>query len=201
MGAARHIMETFQKELAGKKDANYNYKALMRERLLKYRKEKRSVVKVKKPTNLPRARALGYKAKKGFVIARVRVRKGSGTHKRPVAGRRPKRMGTLKKTRKKSIQSIAEERAAKKFKNCEVLNSYFLGEDGKMHYFEVILVDVLAPEILADKEKNLLSGRHHKGRAERGKTSAGRKGRGLRGKGKGFEKARKSKKHTKNRIK
>jgi len=201
MSATKYIQETFQKELAGIKDKNYDYKAAQRARLLVYRREKKSVVRVDKPTNLPRARTLGYKAKKGFVIARVKVRKGSGTHPRPVAGRRPKAMGTLKKTRKKSIQSIAEERVGKTFKNCEVLNSYFLGEDGKTHYYEVILINLLAPEILADKERNNLSGPQHKGRAERGKTSAGRKGRGLRGKGKGREKTRKSLKNTKGRIK
>jgi len=201
MGAAKHIKETFQKEAAGKKENGVNYKAALRERIQVYRKDKSSVVRVDKPTNLPRARTLGYKAKKGFVIARVRVRKGSGTHPRPKAGRRPKAMGTLKKTRKKSIIRIAEERASRKFKNCEVLNSYPLGDDGKIHYFEIILIDVLAPEILADKERNRLSARHHKGRAERGKTSAGQKGRGMRGKGKGHEKARKSKKNTKGRIK
>ena len=201
MGAAKHIMETFQKEVAGKKEAGYDYKALQRARLLAYRKENKSVVRVKKPTNLPRAHSLGYKAKKGFIVARAQVRRGSGKHKRPVAGRRPKRMGVRKKTRKKSIQRIAEERAAKKFKNCEVLNSYFLGEDGKHKYFEVILVDTSAPEIRADKEINWICEKQHKGRADRGLTSAGKKGRGMCGKGKGFEKARKSKKHTKGRIK
>lgn len=201
MGATEHIRETFQKELAGKKDEMYNYKSLQRQRLMEYRKEKRSVVRIEKPTNLPRAHSLGYKAKKGFVVVRVRVRKGSGKHKRARTGRRPKRMGTRKKTRKKSIQWIAEERAHKKYKNCEVLNSYLIGEDGKHKYFEVILVDTSAPEILADKEINWICGKKHKGRAERGLTSAGKKSRGLSGKGKGFEKARPSVSAKSGRIK
>ncbi len=201
MGAAKHIIETFRKELSGDKDENYNYKGLQRERLLAFRKEKNAVVRIEKPTNLPRARALGYKAKKGFIVARVRVRKGSGMHPRPKAGRRAKRMGTKKKTRKKSIQRIAEERVSRKFENCEVLNSYFVGEDGKKKYYEVILADATAPEIKADRERDWIAKKGQKGRAERGKTSEGKKGRGQRGKGKGHEKARGSKKNTKGRIK
>ncbi len=192
MGAAKHIQETFQKEFAGKKDDLFNYKALQRERLIEFRKEKRAIVRLEKPTNIARAHTLGYKAKKGFVVARVRIRKGSGKHKRPVAGRRPKRMGVKKLTRRLSIQAIAEQRVARKFKNCEVLNSYYIGDDGKTHYFEVILVDTSAPEIVSDREINWICGKNQKGRAFRGLTSRGKKSRGLRRKGSGAEKVRPS---------
>ena len=192
MSATKAIQRTFQSEFAGRKDADYNYKALQRLRLLEFRKHKESVVRLEKPTNIPRARALGYKAKKGFVVARVRVRKGSGMHRRPNAGRKPKRMGVTKLTRKLSIQSIAEQRASRKHPNCEVLNSYWVGEDGRHKYFEVILVDTSAPEILADKDINWICESTQRGRAERGLTSAGKKGRGLMHKGKGTEKIRPS---------
>ncbi len=201
MGAGKYIQETFAKEMAGKKDANYNYKALQRDRLLEYRKEKSAVVKVERPTNPPRAHALGYKAKKGFIVARVRIRKGGGKHDRARSRRKPKKMGTEKLTMKKNIQTIAEGRAGNKFKNCEVLNSYLVGEDGKHKYFEVILVDTCSPEIVADKSINWICSKKHRGRAERGLTSAGKKGRALRGKGRGYEKARPSAAAQGNRLK
>ncbi len=192
MGAAKHIQETFQKEFKGKKDASFDYKALQRERLIEFRKEKSAIVRLEKPTNIARAHTLGYKAKKGFVVVRVRIRKGSGLHKRPVAGRRPKRMGVRKLTRRMNIQAMAEQRASRKYPNCEVLNSYYIGDDGKNHYYEVILVDIAAPEIKSDKEIKWISGKGQKGRAFRGLTSRGKKSRGLRRKGKGAEKARPS---------
>lgn len=192
MGAAKHIQETFQKEFKGQKDDLFNYKAMQSERLIGFRKEKSSVVRLEKPTNIARARTLGYKAKKGFVVARVRIRKGSGLHRRPVSGRRPKRMGTQKLTRRQNIQAMAEQRASRKFENCEVLNSYYIGDDGKMHYYEVILVDTSAPEIKSDREINWICDPNQRGRAFRGLTSRGKKSRGLRRKGNGAEKIRPS---------
>jgi large subunit ribosomal protein L15e len=74
----------------------------------------------------------------------------------------------------------------------EVLNSYWVGQDGKLKYYEVILVDGHHPSIRADKNLKWLASPTHRGRAERGKTSAGRKGRGMRTKGTGTEKTRPS---------
>ena len=89
----------------------------------------------------------------------------------------------------KSYQQIAEERANEKYKNCEVLNSYFVGEDGIYRWYEIILLDRTHPAITADPVfRSIVS----KGRAQRGITSAGKKSRGLRNKGKGAEKIRPS---------
>jgi large subunit ribosomal protein L15e len=192
MSFSNAVKETFEKEVSGKKTDDYNYKKLFQQRLIEYRKEPNSIVRIDKPTNIPRARELGYKAKKGFVVLRVRVRKGSGQHTRPKRARRPKRMAVTKLTRRISTKTMAEKRADKKYPNCEVLNSYVIGEDGKNKYFEVILVDVAAPEIQADKEINWICYKQHRGRAERGLTSSGKKSRGLRNKGKGAEKVRPS---------
>lgn len=189
---AQFVKESFQKEYAGEKTQDYDFGKIYRERLIGFRKEKESIVRLEKPTNIPRARNLGYKAKKGFVVVRVRVRKGSGLHRRPIRKRRPKRMGVNKLTRRIPIQGIAEKRANKKFPNCEVLNSYFIGEDGLHKYYEVILVDVSAPEILSDQEINWIAAPQHRNRAERGLTSIQKRARGLRVKGKGAEKARPS---------
>ncbi|MBU1939145.1 MAG: 50S ribosomal protein L15e [Candidatus Diapherotrites archaeon] len=193
--ASVHVKKTFQSEFAGEKSGDYDYAALYRQRMIEFRRNKDSIVRVDKPLNLPRARELGYRAKEGFVVVRVRVRKGSGMHLRPTAGRRPKRMGVKKLTRRISIQAMAEQRASKKHKNCEVLNSYLVGEDGQTKYYEVIMVDTSHPVIVKDKKLKWITGekgKKHRGRADRGLTSAGSKMRGLRKRGIGAEKVRPS---------
>lgn len=192
MSFSKQFKETMQSEFAGKKTEEADYGALQRQRLVEFRKSEEAVVKLEKPTNLVRARELGYKAKQGIIVVRVRVRKGSGKQTRPKRGRRPKRMGIAKLTRRLSIKAIADQRASRKYPNMEVLNSYWIGEDGMHKFFEVILVDPSHPSILADKELNWICDKNQRGRAERGLTSAFKKSRGLRRKGKGAEKARPS---------
>src|SRR3989344_3020625 len=168
----QRVQETFQKEFQGKEADGIDYSSLYRDRLLSFRQQKNSVVRLERPTNIARARTLGYKAKQGFVVVRVKIRRGSGLHRRPVAGRRPKRMGVNKLTPKISIQSMAEQRASRKFPNLEVLNSYWIGADGKSKFFEVILVDKSHPSILADKDISWIADKQHRRRAFRGLTSA-----------------------------
>lgn len=151
-----------------------------------------SVVRIEHPTRIDRARSLGYKAKQGIAVARVQVRRGGRRASRYVRARRSARMGKNKLTAGKSIQRIAEERASKKFPNMEVLNSYWVGQDGKQKYYEVILVDGHHPSVQSDKNLAWVAGNTHRGRAERGRTSAGRKGRSMRTKGRGTEKTRPS---------
>ena len=174
---------------------------IKRERLIAWRKQG-SIVKIHRPTNLSRARSLGYKPKQGVVLIRVKVPRGGRRKSRPTKGRRSKRMGVNRITGKISRQTMAENRAARKFKNLEVLNSYWVGSDGKSHYFEVIMIDPFHPVIQADKNYNWLSPdpnreshrqkARHKGRSLRGLTSSARKSRGLRNKGKGAERFRKA---------
>lgn len=90
---------------------------------------------------------------------------------------------------RKSLQRIAEERTARKYPNMEVLNSYWVGEDGKRKWFEVILVDPSHPVIKSDPSFKWLQNPSNRGRVFRGKTSAGKKSRGLRKHGIGSEKA------------
>ena len=168
-------------------------KELMRQRLIKWRKQS-AIVRIEKPTRIDRARRLGYKAKQGFVVARVRVRRGGLRKKRPKAGRRPKRMGVKKYKPAKSMRLIGEERTAKKFPNIEVLNSYWVAEDGRSKWFEIIMVDPHHPVIKAAKEINWITQKQHHKRVFRGLTSAGKKIRGLRRKGRGAEKVRPSRK-------
>jgi large subunit ribosomal protein L15e len=168
-------------------------KELMRQRLIKWRRQS-AIVRIEKPTRIDRARRLGYKAKQGFVIARIRVRRGGLRKKRPKAGRRPKRMGVKKYKPAKSMRLIGEERTGKKFPNLEVLNSYWVAEDGRSKWFEIIMVDPHHPTIKADKEVNWIAQKQHHKRVFRGLTSAGKKIRGLRRKGRGAEKVRPSRK-------
>ena len=165
---------------------------LMRQRLVEWRKQ-HTVTRIEHPTRLDRARKLGYKAKQGFVMARTNVRRGGLRKQRPRSGRRPKRMGVAKFKPSKSLRLIAEERTAKKFPNLEVLNSYWVGEDGRHKWFEIILVDKNHPAIKKDKTIGWITEKQHKRRVFRSLTSAGKKVRGLRGKGRGAEKVRPSK--------
>lgn len=130
---------------------------LMRQRVIRWRRQP-SIVRVDRPTRLDRARRLGYKAKKGFVVVRVKVRRGGRRKPRPRMGRRPKRMGVSKYTPAKSLKLIAEERAARKYPNLEVLNSYWVWEDGISKWFEVIFVDPHHPSIRSDKNVGWISG-------------------------------------------
>ena len=81
-----------------------------------------------------------------------------------------------------NYQWVAEIRAARKYKNLEVLNSYWIGKDGKHYFFEVIMVDPLRPEIRNDPVYKWITSSKNRKRAERGLTSAAKKSRGLRSK-------------------
>ena len=151
----------------------------LKERLIELRKQP-AIQRVEKPIRIDRARRLGYKAKRGFIIVRVRIKKGG--RKRRLYGRRgrkPSKAGVVKFTPKKSLRWIAEERAQRKFPNLEVLNSYYLAEDGKYKWYEVIMVDKNLPEIKADKNIKWITEKQHRRRVFRGLTSAGKKARGL----------------------
>ncbi|MFH1174898.1 MAG: 50S ribosomal protein L15e [archaeon] len=157
-----------------------------RKRLTQWRAEP-VTIRIDFPTRLDRARALGYKAKQGFIIVRQRVIRGGHTRPDIKGGRRTKH-ARQRKIVAKSYQQIAEERAQRSFTNCTVLNSYFVGKDGMHDWYEVILIDRAHPNIAKDHQLRNLG----RGRTFRGITSAGRKSRGLRNKGLGAEKMRPS---------
>ena len=159
---------------------------LLKKRLIDWRQDN-AVVKADYPTKLTRARALGYKSKQGVIIARVRLIRGGRQRPNISKGRRSKHARQVK-ILAKSYQVVAEERAARKYKNMEVINSYYVAKDGRYYWYEVILADPV--KLVKDKDLNWIC--TDKGRVFRGKTSAGRKSRGLRNKGKGAEKIRPS---------
>ena len=172
-GLYHYIAETWKRPYDGW------HGELMKQRLIEWRRQP-AVVRVDKPTRLDRARKLGYKAKQGVIVVRVRVRKGGLNRPRPRSGRRPKRMGVEGYTAWKSLQLIAEERAQRKYRNLVVLGSYYVGEDGMYKWYEVIMVDPNHPAIKSDPQlKWAAESASAKGRPFRGLTSAGKRMRGL----------------------
>lgn len=168
------------------KPENSFVEELMKQRLILYRKQP-TIIRIDRPTRLDRARTLGYKAKQGYVVARTKVRRGGLRKQRPKAGRRPKRMGVKKFKPAKNLRLIGEERTGKKFPNLEVLNSYWVGEDGRSKWFEVILVDkvIMSQQHNFQSQKaritqeNLVNLASQKRRANRGLTASGRRVRNL----------------------
>ena len=144
MGVYKHTSK------AWKKRENTALDQYLRQAAISWRRD-RVIKRVQYPTRPDRARSLGYRKKQGFVVARVRVRKGGARKKRPSSGRRPRALGVTKFTRAKSLKRIAEERVAKNFPNLSVLNSYYLWEDGISKWFEVLLVDPNHPSIKRDE--------------------------------------------------
>jgi large subunit ribosomal protein L15e len=155
-----------------------NIRKAIKQKLIAWRKS-RAVVKIDKPTDIGRARILGYKDKKGFIVARVRVKRGGRKRPKRKKGRRSKRQ-TTRKTLKMNYRWIAEARAQRKFTNLEVLNSYKVAQDGVYYFFEVILIDPKKPEILSNENIKWICSKKSRGRVFRGLTSAGKKSRGLR---------------------
>jgi len=152
-------------------------KELLRDRLIEWRAGN-AVTKVDKPLRLDRARALGYKAKKGIVVIRVRVKRGGRKRSMKKKGRSSRKQ-TIRKVLKMNYKWVAEGRAASKFKNLEVLNSYWIGKDGKHYFFEIIMVDYSKPEIKSDRTLGWISSGKNRKRVARGLTSSGKKSRGL----------------------
>jgi large subunit ribosomal protein L15e len=174
---------------AWKKPSEGYVRELQWSRMIEWRHDQ-SFVRVERPLRLDRARSLGYKAKQGYIIVRAKVRRGSMRKHTIRGGRRAKRKGIKKITVSKNLQHISEERAAKRYPNLEVLGSYWIGQDGKSKFYEVIMVDPHHPVIKSDPKINWICKPQHRGRVYRGLTSSARKSRGLRNKGKGAEKAR-----------
>ena len=182
--AYKHMNETWIEEQKERSE-------IVRNRLLVWRKMG-SMVKLERPTRLGRARALGYKAKQGYVMVRIKTGRGPREKPSPAGGRKPHSSGIVRYTPQKSRQWIAEERVARKYPNLRVLNSYWVGDDHKWVWYEVILVDPSHPVIYNDPNINWICNPTHKGRDSRGLTSAGKRSRGLDKKGRGAEKIRPS---------
>jgi len=181
MGMYKYIRETWKKPKA-------NLKEFWQARLREW-KAQTVTFRIEHPTRLDKARSLGYRAKPGYILIRQRVDRGGRQRSHDIGGRRSKHYG-MRKDLDMNYRAVAEQRAVKPYPNCEVLNSYYVGEDGLSFWYEVILIDKAHPQILSDPRINWICSKS--GRAHRGLTSAGRKSRGFRHKGKGTEHLRPS---------
>jgi large subunit ribosomal protein L15e len=111
-----------------------------------------TIHRIERPSRLDRARRLGYKAKQGIAVVRVKTGRGGMREQRPVSGRRPKHLGVVRIKQGISMRRVAERRVNEKYPNLEVLGSYFLYKDGMNYWYEVILADPAHPAISKDRE-------------------------------------------------
>lgn len=123
----------------------------LRERAVLWRKQN-AAIRVEKPSRIARARRLGYKAKQGIVVVRMRVGTGGMRKQRPRGGRRPKHLGVTRIKADVSMKQVAENRVLEKYPNMKLMGSYFVYKDGMHYWFEVILADPSHPSIAKDKE-------------------------------------------------
>ena len=111
-----------------------------------------AVTRVEKPSRIARARRLGYKAKQGIIVVRMRVGTGGMRKERPRGGRRPKHLGVTKIKADVSMKQVAERRVLERYPNMNLLGSYFLYKYGMHYWFDVILADPSHPRIAKAKE-------------------------------------------------
>ena len=123
----------------------------LRERAISWRKEN-AVTRIEKPSRIQKARRLGYKAKQGIIVVRMRVGTGGMRRKRPRSGRRPKHLGVTRIKADVSMKQVADRRVLERYPNMKLLGSYYLYKDGMHYWFEVILADPSHPRVSKDKE-------------------------------------------------
>ncbi len=156
------------------------------------------VHKVHRPSRVDKARKLGYKRKQGYVVYRIRIRRGG--RKRPVSKGivygKPVNQGINQLKPNRSHRAIAEERVGRRCRNLRVLNSYWVGQDGTFKFFEVVLVDPSHKAVRRDPRINWIASNKHKHRESRGLTAAGKKHRGLLTRGSRAQQQRPSQKQS-----
>ncbi len=182
MGAYKYLSELY------KRKQSEVMRFLHRMRVWELRQRK-AIHRASRPTRPDKARRLGYKAKQGYVVYRVRVRRGNRkrqVRKGAVCGK-PASQGVMQLKPTRSLRALAEERAGRRLPSLRVLNSYWVAQDMTFKFFEVILVDPSHAAIRRDPHINWIVKPTMKHREMRGLTSAGRKSRGI-GKGHRFNK-------------
>lgn len=111
-----------------------------------------TIERLERPSRLDRARRLGYKAKSGFIVVRIKVGRGGMRRRKTAGGRRPKHAGLLRMKADVNMRQTSEKRVAIKFPNLKVLNSYFYYKDGKNAWYEVILIDTHNSSVMSDND-------------------------------------------------
>jgi large subunit ribosomal protein L15e len=187
MGAYKYLEELWKKKQSDV------LRFILRVRCWEFR-QLPAVHRCSRPSRPDKARRLGYKAKQGYVVYRVRVRRGGRKRPNPkgIVYGKPANQGILKLKFQRSLRSKAEERVGKRCGNLRVLNSYWVNQDATYKFYEVILVDPSHKTVRKDARINWIVRPTMKHRELRGITSAGRSNRGLRVKGSGSNKIRPS---------
>merc|ERR1712039_745464 len=145
-----------------------------------------AIVPLTKPSRIDKARKMGYKRKKGYLVYRVRVRRGNNNKNIPrgkIQGK-PSTQGVSQIKPKRNLRVVAEGRVGQKCGGLRVMNSYWVNQDSTYKYFEKIRDD---PRI------NWICDPTQAHREKHGLTSAGRSAKGISGKGHLYAKARPSK--------
>ena len=178
MGAYKYLEELWKKKQSDV------LRFVLRIRSWEYR-QLPAIHRCTRPSRIEKARKMGYKRKQGYVIYRIRIRRGG--RKKPVSKGivygKPINQGITQLKPGRSHRAIAEERVGKRCRNLRVLNSYWVGQDGAYKFYEVIMVDPFHKAIRRDPRINWIVSNKQKHRESRGLTSAGVKHRGLRVKG------------------
>merc|ERR1719389_1116013 len=178
MGAYKYLEEFWRKKQSDV------VRFILRVRSWEYR-QLPVIHKAQRPSRPDKARKLGYKRKQGYVVYRIRIRRGG--RKRQVAKGcvygKPVNQGINKLKFERTHKNVAEERVARKASNMRVLNSYWVGQDASFKFFEVILVDPSHKAIRRDPRINWICSQKMKHREMRGLTATGKKARGMNQKG------------------
>ncbi|KAJ5636731.1 uncharacterized protein N7484_010044 [Penicillium longicatenatum] len=150
-----------------------------------------------RPSRPDKARRLGYKAKQGYVVYRVRVRRGGRKRPAPKGATygKPTNHGINQLKYQRALRATAEERVGRRCANLRVLNSYWINQDSTYKYFEVILVDPQHKAIRRDARINWICNPVHKHREARGLTATGKKSRGI-NKGHRYNNTKAGRRHT-----
>ncbi|THC90409.1 hypothetical protein EYZ11_010128 [Aspergillus tanneri] len=150
-----------------------------------------------RPSRPDKARRLGYKAKQGYVVYRIRVRRGGRKRPAPKGATygKPTNQGINQLKYQRALRATAEERVGRRCANLRVLNSYWINQDSTYKYFEVILVDPQHKAIRRDARINWICNPVHKHRESRGLTSTGKKSRGI-NKGHRYNNTKSGRRHT-----
>merc|ERR1711974_355453 len=113
MGAYKYMQELYKKKQSDV------LRFLLRVRCWEYR-QLNVVHRASGPARPDKAHRLGYKAKQGYVIYRVRVRRGDRkkhAHKGATYGK-PVRQGVNKLKPQRSLRALAEERVGARCRTC-----------------------------------------------------------------------------------
>jgi len=174
MGAYKFLEEIWKKKQSDV------LRFLLRVRAWEYR-QLPTLHRASRPSRPDKARRLGYKNKQGYVVYRVRVRRGGRKRPNPngIVYGKPANQGINQLKPKRSHRCIAEERVGKKITNLRVLNSYWINQDAVYKYFEVLLVDPSHKAVRRDPRMNWIVNPVHKHREMRGLTAAHRRSRGI----------------------